>query len=239
MEKPDIEELRKSWMDQDASSTASLSEEDIRGFLQGSSRDITRQFRLGLDFDIVLKSILILSFVGSIFLFRNNMEVIALSGSLILVLGLGIRFQARMKQKVPGSPHGISAREALERKISFYHTFYFRSISLGALSSTLLFLSGMLYYFYFRYGMIRPFTWDDYLVFGLFLFLSYLLSFLANHLNFRARIGQLEESLEELDREALDELKLKDLKRKKLRRIIAFSLTVLAGLLLLFYLLAS
>lgn len=191
---------------------------------------------MGLIIDIILKTLVGISFVGIIILFRENLNLVLLVSFLILGLILAIRYQWQMIGKIPqtGASEPV-IRTTLEEKISFYHQKYSYTLYVGALSNALIILSGILYYFYFKYGEIRPFQWDDYLVFSLTMLIGFGLGAAVQIAQYRFQIKQLEGCLQEIDEDAISTLTLREQRNKKRRRILAFLLAVVFGLLVLAY----
>jgi hypothetical protein len=105
----------------------------------------------------------------------------------------------------------------------------------GAVSNALIILSGILYYFFFKYGEIRPFQWDDYLVFSLTMLIGFGLGAAVQIAQHRFQIKQLESCLQEIDEDAISTLTLREQRNKRKRMILAFLLALVCGLLLLSY----
>ena len=118
-------------------------------------------------------------------------------------------------------------------KNRFYRQHFSKSLYVGALSNSLFILSGMLYYFFFKYGEIRPFTWDDYLVFGITIIIGFAFGAYVQIAQHNFQIKQLEDCLLEIDEDAITNLTLRDQRNKKRRLIYIFLLALVCGLLLL------
>ena len=123
----------------------------------------------------------------------------------------------------------------LEEKISFYHQTYTYSLYVGALSNALIILSGILYYFYFKYGEIRPFQWDDYLVFSLTMLIGFGLGAAVQIAQHTFQIKQLESCLQEIYEDVISTITLREQRNKRKRMILVFLLALVCGLLLLSY----
>ncbi|MEA3463186.1 MAG: hypothetical protein U9R49_14980 [Bacteroidota bacterium] len=210
---------------------------EIEGFLTRKSKDIDQLFRKGLIFDIVLKSIIGLSLLGIIYLFKNNLPVILVCATILLGITWAIRFQWLMIRKIPeAGASDPTVRTTLENKINFYHQRYIKSLYVGALSNALLILSGMLYYFYFKYGEIRPFQWDDYLVFSAAIIIGFALGAYVQIAQHNFQVKQLESCLNEIDEDAISTITLREQRNRKRRLILIFLLAIICGLLILAYL---
>ncbi|MBD3290509.1 hypothetical protein GF337_17020, partial [candidate division KSB1 bacterium] len=126
-------------------------------FIEKQSIGISALFRKGLIVDFVLKSGVILSLILFIFLFRENLNMTAFNIAVILSTVILMIFQYkyfREIESVEDSSTGL--REAIMKKIDYFNKKYVNAIYIAALSSPLLVISGMMYYFYLQYGRIRP-----------------------------------------------------------------------------------
>lgn len=232
----DLDKLKTAWKNEQSFEDQRLSESDIKRFLSKKSKGISQLFKMGLIVDIVLKTLVVLSFAGIIILFKENLNMVLLASAIILGLIWAIRFQWLMIGKIPQS--GASEpviRTTLEEKISFYHQKYTYSLFVGAVSNALIILSGILYYFFFKYGEIRPFQWDDYLVFSLTMLIGFGLGAAVQIAQHRFQIKQLESCLQEIDEDAISTLTLREQRNKRKRMILAFLLALVCGLLVLSY----
>jgi hypothetical protein len=233
----DLDHMKTAWKKEKGFEDKSLSKADIEAFLHKKSRDISRLFRVGLVFDIVYKGIIGLSFLGILILFSGNQDIILMVAAILLVLIWAIIYQWRLIRRVPGT--GASdpvIRTSLENKVLFYRRHYIKSLYVGALSNSLIILSGVLYYFYFKYGEVRPFQWDDYLVFGTAIAIGFLVSAIAQRSQYNFQIRQLESCLQEIDEDTMTTHTIREQQNKKRQMIRIFLLAVICGLLLLAYL---
>jgi hypothetical protein len=185
---------------------------------------------------VVLKSIVGASLVGLIFLFIENRQVtIAITAILLLILW-GIWFQVRMYRRIPQS--GMSEpdiKSSLEKKVRFYRQRYVKSLYMGALTNSLIFVSGSLYYFYFKYGEIRSMDLEDYLVFGTAIIIAFVIGAAAQLAQHNFQIKQLESCLQEIEEERITELTIKQHRMRKRRLFFIALIVFVCGLLLLAY----
>ena len=229
----DLDSIKAAWKIEKSFEDHKLSEADIQGFLSGKSKDISQLFRKGLIFDIVLKSIIGLSLIGLFFLLKASHTIILISSVLMLILW-AIRYQWLMISRIPKATASDPViRNSLKNKVKFYHQHFRKSLYVGALSNSLFILSGMLYYFYFKYGEIRSFTWDDFLVFGVTIILGFALGAYVQIAQHNFQVKQLENCLEEIDEDTITTLTLMQQRAKKRRLTLIFLLALVCGLLLL------
>ena len=237
MKPVDLDTMKAAWKSEKSFEDHRLSEEDIERYLHKGSKDISQLFRKGLYFDIFLKGLSAAALVALGVLFRENLNLILLIAGILLITFWTIRYQWLLIGKIP-EIHATSPviRTTLEQRISFYHRHYIKSLYVGAFSNVLLIFSGMLYYFYFKYGELRPMQWDDYLVFAAVILIGYFTGVsiqIAQH-NFQVR--QLESSLREIDENSLNSYTVRQQRNRKRRMTLIFLLALICGLLLLAYL---
>jgi hypothetical protein len=144
-----------------------------------------------------------------------------------------------MLKKIPYVDYAIdNLRKVLENTINFYKNKYHRSLYVGALSNPLFIISGLLYYFYFKYGEVRPLEMDDYFVFGITIILGFLLGAYAQLKQYNFHIRQLEHSLIEIDETTITDLTIKRQNDKKRQLFLIFLLALVCGFLVLAFILA-
>ena len=236
MKSLDLDSIKSAWKNEKSFEDQRLSEADIQRFLSKKSKDISQLYKMGLVVDISLKTLIGISLLGIIILFRENLNMVLIASALVAGLIWAIGYQWRMIGKIPHSgPSDPVFRLSLEDKIRFYHQKYIYSLYVGAVSNALLILSGLLYYFYFKYGEIRPFQWDDYLVFTLTILIGFGLGAAVQIAQHRFQIRQLESCLQEIDEDVISTITLREQRNKKRRMVLAFLLALICGLLLLSY----
>jgi len=233
----DMDSLKSAWKKEQGFENKKLSESDIQKFLRQKSGDITQLFRKGLTLDVVLKSLIGISLVGIMILFAGNLKVLMAMAAILILLLWALWFQLSMYRKIPreGSPAPV-VRTSLENRIRFYRKHYVKSLYIGALSNVLIFVSGSLYYFYFKYGELRPLDLTDYLVFSVAMLLAFALGAWAQIALHNFQVRQLESCLKEIDEDAMTMLTLNEQRNKKLRLIFIALTALILGLLLLAYL---
>jgi hypothetical protein len=240
MNPPDLDAMKSAWKNEKSFDDRRLSEADIERFLHKGSKDTSQLFRKGLYFDILFKSVIGASLIGLMILYRENLVLILILGAIILLLLSAIRYQWLTIGRIPESRgSGPVIRETLENKISFYRTHYIKSLFVGALSNALLIVSGMLYYLYFKYGELRPFTWEDYLVLGSVILIGYFFGAYVQIAQHNFHVRQLESCLQEIDENIINTYTLRKQKNRKRLLILIFVLAIVCGLLLLAYLVFS
>jgi anaerobic C4-dicarboxylate transporter len=239
MKETDLKKYRTAWKSEQSFEKVPLSESDVQGFLKKKSKDINKLFRGSLIIDIVLKTVIGISFLILPFIFHWKLEMVVFSSFMICGTIIAIIFQLRMIEKIPGTDYSAdNLRSILENKINFYNNTYFRSLYVSALSNSLFFMSGILYYFSFKYGEIRSLTAGDYLVLGIFLIAGFILGAYIQIKNHNFQIRQLESCLNEIDENMISELTIKKEKNRKLYIFLAALLAIICGLLVLAFIAA-
>ena len=236
-----LEKYKSAWRqhNQNISGTQKLTERDIMNFIEKQSIGISALFRKGLIIDSILKSTVILSFIFLIFMFQENMTVIGFNLLLIVIAGILLLFQFKYYREI-NAMEDLSGdlRDAIKNKIDYFNRKYVKAIYIGAFSNPLLVTSGMMYYFYHKYGQIRPLDTTDVFVLGSTVFISFVVAAFIQMKQHRFHINQLETCLHDLDEGAIDELTIKKLKNKRLQLILISLIALMFGVLLLLYLAA-
>lgn len=240
MEETDLQQYRTSWKSEKSFDQRILSAADIQGFLKKKSKKISRLFRKGLVFDMVLKSVIAASFIVLLVLFFGSVKVVAICSSLLVVSIAAILFQLAMLRKIPQADYAAdNLRKVLDSKISFYRKKYLHSLYVGALSNSLLIISGILFYFYFKYGEVRPFEMDDCIVFGAVIIIGFLLGAYMQVRQHHFHIRQLEVCLDEIDENTISDLTLKRQRNRRRQLLLVYLLAIIFGLLVLAFLLTQ
>ena len=232
----DLEKYKAAWKNEQGFNEKTLSETEVQHFMQSASKHIATLFKKGLVFDIVFKLVLLVSFVVLAFLVRNQPSGIFVATFFILIIIAGIVWQFRVFKKIPntnGSSQNL--RGLLLNYLDFYNKSYISAIFVGALSSTLLFLGGSLFYLIFKYHEIPRFQIDDSIVLGIGLVLSFVLSAFAQIKQNNFHITQLEDILKDIDERKITEQSIKRYRNKKLRNIILIGIALIVGILLLLF----
>ena len=233
----DLEHMKTAWKNEKSFEDKSLTEADIDAFLHNKSRDISRLFKVGLIFDIVYKAIIGISFLVILLLLSANQSIVLMVAAILLGLIWAIIYQWRLIKRVPGTGAADPViRTSLENKVLFYHEHYIKSLYVGAFSNSLIILSGALYYFYFKYGEVRPFQWDDYLVFAVAIVIGFFVSAIAQRSQFNFQIKQLESCLQEIDEDAMTTQTIREQQNKRKQMIGILLLAIFLGILVLAFL---
>lgn len=234
MKEIDINKYKAAWKSEQGFEKNTLSEQDIQGFLKKKSKEINNLYKKSLVVDIVFKSIIGGSFIVLFFLYYPSLNVVFISSILLAGIIMAISYQIGIYKKIPYADYATNnLREVLESKINFYTKKYFNSLYVAALSNPLFIVSGMLYYYYYKYGEIKPFDLVDYLVLGMFTLAGFMLAAFiqVKHHNFQIR--QLELCLTEIDENTFNHLTIKTRKNKRRQLFLVFLLALICGVLLL------
>jgi hypothetical protein len=238
MEEIDFKKYQAAWKSEQSFEEKTLSEAAIQGFLKKKSKEINKLFKKGLIFDIVLKSTLGVSFIILSFLMYNSLNIVIISSFMFAGIILAISFQVRMLKKIPYADYSRdNLRTILKNNINFYTKKYLNSLYVGALSNSLFIISASLYYYYFKYGEVRPFETDDYLVFGIIIIIGFVLGAFAQIKHHNFQIQQLEHSLTEIDENTINELSIKTQNNRRRQLFMIYLLAIICGLLVLAFIL--
>lgn len=210
-----------------------LSDDEIKKFIHQQSKDISSLFNKGIIFDLILKSIYVLAFICLAYLFKQDQWIMAFNIFMAIISSYFILFQVKIKKQLPSIDTKIDdLNSLLQTKIDFFNKTYIKAIYIGALSGPLVFLSGMMFYFYFKYEEIRSFDIEDCIVLSFGIIISYVLGIFAQLKQHRFQIKQLEECLKELDNNSISNVSIRKQKNRRIRLFIIALLFIIAGLLL-------
>lgn len=238
MTKISLETYRSAWKNESAFENRKLSEREIQQFLKSKSKKIENLFTTGIIMSLIYKFLLSVSFIAFIYVFRPSHAWLYTSLALVGVCILSIVYLLYVIKKIPNKIIlDLDFKSILSRSIKFYHRVFKKAIFVSALSNPLFIIAGSLYYFYFKYGEVRPFALDDWLVFSIFIVISFAFGAVMQLAQYNFQIGQMEASLKEINEETITKLNLKLQKNKRIRVLIIFSLAVILGVLVLSYLL--
>jgi hypothetical protein len=217
MNEHELERYRTAWKGGQEFGRQPLGQDAIDAVLNKESKNITRQFRVGLLTDMALKGAAAVALVGLLFLYSGQPTVNWLN-AFVLAFTLFLLFvQWKTLRRIPG--HGLagdSLRRCLHQTIRFYRKRFVRALYVGAVSGSLVFYVGVFYYSWFRYGGIRPLDADDYAVFIGGLLIAYAFNAVAQRWQMNFHVRELEFCLQEIDAESLTE---QDLRKKRHRRV--------------------
>ena len=238
MEQINLEEYKSAWKTEISFSEEKLSMDQITKFMQKTSISISGLFRKSIFIDITIKIVLIFSFGMLLVLYSNQNLILLINSFLILLTIFGIVVQIKTYKKIPDVKNAEqNIKTLLYSHIDFYTKIFTPSLLISSFSSSLFFISGTFYYFYYKYGIISSFQYDDYLVFGTIIVISFLLSAFIQTGNFNFHVRQLENSLAEIEQETINESSLSNYKKRNNKNLIIYSTILFIGLVLLVLLL--
>jgi hypothetical protein len=234
-----LEQLRAAWRKTRAFEGAPFEKTAIEPLLRRQSRNVTRQFRVALLADIALKVVIAAALAALLWLHRHHAGLTVLNAMVLLGTLLGIGFERAALNAIPGPGlAGGSVRTVLETMFAYYRERFTRALYLVGLSGPLVFYTGVVHHLWYRYGGLRPFDGVDLAVFVTGLALAYLLSAGAQQVYFRQYLKEVEGCLREIEENGAeaDADPVANLRARQLRHSLAWSLVLLAGVLLLAWL---
>jgi hypothetical protein len=235
MEEINLEKYKSAWKTEQSFFEEKLSRDQVVKFMQSASKNISRLFKKSLIIDITIKIVLSFSLGVLLVLYSNQNLVLLINVVFIFLTVFFIILQIRIYKKIPDVQNSYqNVKTLLYSYIDFYKNKFTLSLIITSFSSSLLFIIGAFYYFYYKYGKIRSFHYDDYLVFGIIIVINFLFSLFFQSRNFNFHVHQLEKSLADIEQETMSESKLKHHKKLNNRNLIIYSMILLFGLLLLF-----
>ncbi|MFH6768630.1 hypothetical protein V8G56_07785 [Gaetbulibacter aquiaggeris] len=234
MEEINLEKYKSAWKTEQSFLEEKLPREQIMKFMQMSSKNISGLFKKSLIIDIIIKILLSLSFGVLLVLYSNQNRILLINLVFILLTIFAILAQIKTYKRILGVKNADqNIKTSLYSYIDFYTKKFLLSLIITSFSSPLVFISGAFYYFYYKYGTVRSFQHEDYLVFGAIIFIGFLISAFFQIKNFNFHVRQLESSLADIEQETINESKLKHYKKLNNRNLIIYSIILFIGLLLL------
>lgn len=234
MKEVELEKYKKAWKTGQSFVEEKLSRTEIQEFMQSESKNISGLFKKNIIIDIVLKISLTLSFCVLAVLYSNQIQILLLNLVLAILTIISVVFQKKIYSNIPdGNRSDQSIKTVLKSYIDFHNHKYLHSLLISSLTGSFYFICGSLFYFYFKYGTIRPFELMDYLVFSTITVFAFVLSAFVQIKSSNFHIHQLEECLVFIEQNTLNGNQLKHYKKLKNRIIFFFSIFLLIGILLL------
>ncbi|MFH4966432.1 hypothetical protein V8G69_15630 [Gaetbulibacter sp. M235] len=236
MEDLDLNKYRLAWKNEKSFQAEKLSEIEIHNFMKSTS-NIVGQYRRSLIFDMVFKSFLLISFIALIFLLNNQSIITFVNSFFVFIAVLGIIWQTKIYKRVEKiSVTKEHLKDLLRAYIDFYTGQYIKSIFVSALSSTLFFLSGSLFYLHFKYEQIPIFELGDFIVLTIGIILSYGVSAFAQLKQNDYQIKQLESCLVEIEENTINASSIKKYKTNRIKNIVTIGITLIIGVIIFLYL---
>lgn len=239
MNRVDLEKYKDIWKNEKSFDEKKLSANEISKFLRSSSKSIVELFRKGLIIDVLAKTILLISMIVLFLLIPDQLFFNFIHLFIAIIIISGLIWQVYILRKIPSYiTENRSVIQQLREYIRFYYKYYISSVYVGALSATMFFLIGSIYYLYTKYHKLPPLQIDDYIVMSVGVLLSYGLSFIVQLKHYNYRVRQLEECLTEVENETITKASIKqNINRKKWT--IAFATALIVGLIFLLFLIIN
>ena len=236
MENLDLNKYQLAWKKEKSFQAEKLSEIEIQYFMKSASK-IVGQYRRSLLFDIGFKGILLISFFVLIFLLRNQSIAFLTNTFFVFIATIGIIWQTKVYKRIDKiSVTKEHLKDLLRAYIDFYTKQYIKSIFVSALSSTLFFLSGSMFYLHFKYEQIPTFELDDFIVLTIGIILSYGVSAFAQIKQNDYQINQLENCLVEIEENTINASSIKKYKTNRIKNIITIGIALIIGVIIFLYL---
>ena len=235
MGKLDLNTYQLAWKNEKSFQEEKLSETEIYNFMISASQ-IVKQYKRSLIFDMVFKSVLLLSFIVLIVLLKKPAIATIVISFFIFMTALGIIWQIKIYQQVgKNRAPTIHLKDLLRAYIDFYNRQYIKSIFVNALSSTLFFLSGSLFYLYFKYKQFPSLELDDFIVITIGIILSYGVSALAQIKQNDYEIKQLESCLVEIEENTISPSSLKKYQTNRIKKLLSIGIALIMGVVFFLY----
>jgi hypothetical protein len=235
MGKLDLNTYQLAWKNEKSFQEEKLSETEIYNFMISASQ-IVKQYKRSLIFDMVFKSVLLLSFIVLIVLLKKPAIATIAISFFIFIAAFGIIWQSKVYNRVDKiSVTKKHLKDLLRAYIDFYNKQYIKSIFVNALSSTLFFFSGSLFYLYFKYKQFPSLELDDFIVITIGIILSYGVSALAQIKQNDYEIKQLESCLVEIEENTISPSSLKKYQTNRIKKLLSIGIALIMGVVFFLY----
>jgi hypothetical protein len=234
-----LENYRSAWRQEQSFGIRPLGRDEINAVLKKESKSMVQQFRTGLVLDMAIKGVLALALAGVLFLVPASATLSSLNAA-VLALTLFLMFlQSITLREVPRPGLiGNNLRNYLAEITWFYRKRFVRALYVAAVSGSLVFYVGVLYYVWLKYGGLRPLDVEDYVVFGIGLVLAFAINAAAQLWQSGFHMRELEACLYEIDVEALAEHQVRRRRIKRQKINMMWLMWLVLGLLVLVWFLA-
>jgi hypothetical protein len=202
--------------------------------MHSASKDLITHLRRSLQFDVILKTILLclvcILAVAMPFSIRWMILGIALAGTLIA----SIYIQVQARRSLPEANLGSqSASSSIRQYLTYYYKYYYRSIYISALSGVYVFIIGAIFYYLYKYGGIPSLGLEDIAILGALIILNFIIGSVAHLKSVQFRIRQLEARAREIEEDTFSSSSIAAYHRTKKRVYLLTGLLFILGLLLL------
>jgi hypothetical protein len=239
MNESNLENYRSAWRQEQSFGTRSLGRDEINSVLKKESKSMVQQFRTGLVLDMVIKGLLALALAGVLFLVPASAKLSSLNAAVLALTLFLIFLQSITLHQVPRpSVIGDNLRNYLREITWFYRKRFVGALYVAAVSGSLVFYVGALYYVWLKYGGLRPLDREDYLVFGIGLALAFAINAAAQLWQSGFHMRELEACLDEIDLEGLAEHQVRKRRFRRQKINMMWLMWLVLGLLVLIWFLA-
>lgn len=221
-----------------AASQKMYSEDDINTFKMNKSKDFSKALNTSIVFDFVFKGLLVLAMLLLIWFYSTNTTIIV-----ILVFLIGTSIYLLMKEYFIRKEFKLiddlstELSKVLKSKIRFYNTSYPTLKWMLASTNALFVWVGSAFYFYSKYGYYKIEGIADVIVTVIMLILAFGISYFAMTFQYKFYIHELKECLTQLSDEQTASMTIKKQLWKKWVFILVAILAIMAGVLMLGYIL--
>lgn len=234
----DLENFKDAWRNEASFSGKNLTDQKITAYLTASTNDLYSFFRKGLLFDIIFKlglftAILVLTYIYPGHGILNLIDILS-----ILIIIISIGWQIYVLKKLPDRHESeFKVADTLQRYLHYFYRYYLLSVYIMALSAVLFFIIGSNHYFLIKYNQLPSFDSEDIMVLSAGILLSFGLSFISHQTFSKFRIGQAEQTLEDIREDDIDDLRIAYVNTRRKRWTRFFGFAIIVGVIILIILL--
>lgn len=231
-----LEQYRKSWKEENRFDEVFFSENDIQEFMKSSSSDLRNSYYRNIIFDLILKTILLLSLLLVMFLVESSKAVFFI-GVLLIISFIAILWLWRFYQIILRMDYKVGPTKSVVLHHLEIHRIYIKSVFVIALTAPLTFISGSIFYLYLKYASFPEFHYDDFIVLFGGANIGYFLSLFSHMKQAKSGARLWETCLSELQNELPSMEVVTAYRKKRLHSNVMMLLIYLLGMAILLYIL--
>jgi len=174
-------------------------------FIKSRSGSIQDKVRKMLQNDLILKAVSGFAFIIDLLFYRNNPEVlyVLMAGIVLLIIMATLQWKT-LQEYNRISDHGLPTRESLSSILVFLRRKSVLFELIMSSSQILIFVPGLLAYFFLTYGYLKPMTGFSFFVFSSLCLIGTIMSFLRTRSQLNFHIKHITICLSDLNENSLE-----------------------------------
>jgi len=230
----ELDDLKRIWKEGNMIQPPNYSIEEIDQFRKSRSRDFSKWIRSSLAIDFAIKSLIGITFIVLFFLFSDQIVerivCLALAGLTFLLILIE---RPHYQKSIELDRTTEALQDALEAKLRFLKSYYFKIQFMVGLTNPLLVTAGSFIYYLSKYGKIPKMDFVDILVFAAILIVSFLFTIPTTAGLYGFHLKTLRNSLANLENKDHWNKEMKRYNKSKKTLTVAFLSLLIIGIITL------